>query len=93
MRILTVDVGTGTQDILLYNSQLGLENGFKLIVPSPTMIIHRRIQAATRRGQAVALSGVTMGGGPSGWAAESHVKAGHKLYATPDCRPHAQRRP
>jgi uncharacterized protein (DUF1786 family) len=83
MRILTVDIGTGTQDIYLFDSTLDLENGFKIIAPSPTMIIHRRIQEATRRGQALLLHGVTMGGGPSGWAAEAHAKTGLPLYATP----------
>ena len=39
MKILTIDVGTGTQDIFLYDLHLDLENGFKLIVPSPTMIV------------------------------------------------------
>ncbi len=83
MKILAVDVGTGTQDIFLYDSQLDLENGFKLVVPSPTMIVHREIKEATRRRQQVLLSGVTMGGGPSAWAAEDHIKAGLPLYATP----------
>jgi uncharacterized protein (DUF1786 family) len=83
VKILTVDIGTGTQDIFLYHSQLDLENGFKLVVPSPTMIVHRRLKDATRRRQAVLLSGVTMGGGPSAWAAEAHVQAGLPLYATP----------
>lgn len=84
MQILTVDIGTGTQDIYLYDSRLDLENGFKLIVPSPTMIVHRRIQAATRRGEAVLLTGVLMGGGPSQWAAEAHIRAGYPVYATPE---------
>jgi uncharacterized protein (DUF1786 family) len=83
VKILTVDIGTGTQDIFLYNSQLDLENGFKLVVPSPTMIVHRRLKECTRRKEAVLLSGVTMGGGPSAWAAEAHVQAGLPLYATP----------
>lgn len=83
MKVLTVDIGTGTQDIFLYDSRLAIENGFKLIVPSPTMMIFRRLQAATRRGQAVLLQGVTMGGGPSQWAAEAHLRAGLPLYATP----------
>jgi uncharacterized protein (DUF1786 family) len=83
MKILTVDIGTGTQDIFLYDSQLDLENGFKLIVPSPTMIIHRRLKQATRQRQAVLLSGVTMGGGPSQWAAEAHMRLGLPVYATP----------
>jgi uncharacterized protein (DUF1786 family) len=84
MQILTVDIGTGTQDIYLFDSRLDIENGFKLVLPSPTMIVHRRLQAATRRGQAVLLSGVIMGGGPSQWAAEAHVRAGYRLYATPE---------
>ncbi len=84
MRILTVDVGTGTQDIFLYDSRLDLENGFKLIVPSPTMMIHRRLKEATKRGEAVLLTGVIMGGGPSQWAAEDHARAGLPIYATPE---------
>jgi uncharacterized protein (DUF1786 family) len=84
MQILTVDVGTGTQDILLYDSRLDLENGFKLVVPSPTMIVHSRLRTATRRGESVLLTGVTMGGGPSQWAAEDHARAGLQIYATPD---------
>jgi uncharacterized protein (DUF1786 family) len=83
MKILTVDVGTGTQDIFLYDSRLDIENGFKLIVPSPTMIVHRRIRQATRRGDAILLTGVTMGGGPSQWAAEDHARAGLPVYALP----------
>ncbi|HSO28220.1 MAG TPA: DUF1786 family protein, partial [Anaerolineales bacterium] len=76
--------GAGTQDIFLYDSRIYLENGFKLVVPSPTMMIHRQIKAATRRRQAVVLTGVTMGGGPSAWAAEQHAQAGLPIYATPE---------
>lgn len=84
MKILTVDIGTGTQDIFLFDSRLDIENGFKLIVPSPTMIVHRQLEQASRRGEAVLLSGVMMGGGPSQWAAEAHVRAGLPVYATPE---------
>lgn len=84
MQILTVDVGTGTQDIYLYDSRIDLENGFKLVVPSPTMMVHKRLKAATQRGEAIALTGVTMGGGPSHWAARDHAKAGNPVFATPE---------
>lgn len=84
MQILTVDVGTGTQDIFLYDSRLDIENGFKLVIPSPTMIIRQQIQKATRNKEAVLLTGVIMGGGPSHWATEDHLRAGFKVYATPD---------
>jgi uncharacterized protein (DUF1786 family) len=83
LKILTADIGTGTQDIFLYDSKLDIENGFKLVLPSPTMQIFRHIQAATRERIPILLSGVTMGGGPSAWAAEAHARAGLPLYATP----------
>jgi len=84
MKILSVDVGTGTQDIYLYQSGLDIENGIKLVVPSPTMMVFRRLKQASKRGEPVVLTGVTMGGGPSHWAARDHVQAGNALYATPD---------
>lgn len=84
MRVLTVDIGTGTQDIFFYDSELDIENGYKLVLPSPTLMVHRRIRAATRAGAPVLLSGTTMGGGPSAWAAEEHVRAGLPVYATPE---------
>jgi uncharacterized protein (DUF1786 family) len=84
MKILTVDIGTGTQDIFLYDSRLDLENGFKLVAPSPTMMVHRRLREATLKSEAVLLTGVIMGGGPSQWAAEAHIKAGLPVYATPE---------
>ncbi len=84
MQILTVDIGTGTQDIYLFRSGLAIENGIKLVMPSPTMLARARIQAATRRGDALLLTGVTSGGGPCAWAAEAHLRSGARLFATPD---------
>jgi uncharacterized protein (DUF1786 family) len=84
MRILCADIGTGTQDIFLYDSRVDIENGFKLVVPSPTMMVHRRLKGLTRSGEDVLLSGLTMGGGPSQWAVEGHIKAGNRVFATPD---------
>jgi len=84
MKILTVDIGTGTQDIFLYQSGLAIENGFKLVVPSPTMIVYKKIKKATRKGESLALTGVTMGGGPSHWAARDHIEAGYSVFATPE---------
>lgn len=83
-RILTIDIGTGTQDVFLFDSHVDIENGFKMVFPSPTMMIRRRLQEATRRGDSVLLRGVTMGGGPCSWAAEDHARQGLPIYATPD---------
>jgi len=83
MRILAVDAGTGTQDILLFDSSVPPESGLKLIVPSATQIAARRIRQATREGRSLVLTGVTMGGGPCTQALDEHLKAGLKAYATP----------
>ena len=84
MRILTVDVGTGTQDVFLYDSAVDIENGYKLVMPSPTMMVYRQFKQAARRGEPVLLTGYLMGGGPSQWAARDHVRGGGAVYATPD---------
>ncbi len=84
MRILTVDVGTGTQDVFLYDSSVDIENGYKLVMPSPTMMVYRELKQAARRGEPVLLTGYLMGGGPSQWAARDHVLGGGAVYATPD---------
>ncbi len=84
MRILAVDVGTGTQDILLYDSDKEIENCLKLVMPSATMQVARRVKQATREGRPLLLTGVTMGGGPSAWAVLDHVRAGYAVYATPE---------
>jgi uncharacterized protein (DUF1786 family) len=83
MRILAVDVGTGTQDILLFDSAREVENCLKMVMPSPTILVAERIKQATARRQPIVLTGAIMGGGPSNWAAEEHIRAGLKVYATP----------
>jgi len=83
MKILTVDIGTGTQDIFLYDSNLDIENGFKLVLPSPTMMIHRRLKQALPSRRPVLLTGHQMGGGPSAWAIEETARAGIPVYMTP----------
>ena len=84
LRVLAVDVGTGTQDILLFESDRTIENCYQLVLPSPTVMVAERIQRATEAGAALLLTGRTMGGGPSAWAARDHALAGLPAYATPD---------
>lgn len=83
MKILTVDIGTGTQDIYLYDSNLDLENGFKLVLPSPTMMVHRRLKRMLSTRTPILLTGHQMGGGPSAWAIEEYARAGIPVYMTP----------
>ena len=83
MKILTVDIGTGTQDIFLYDSNLDTENGFKLVLPSPTMMVHRRLRQALQERTPILLTGHQMGGGPSAWAIEEYARSGIPVYMTP----------
>ncbi len=84
MRILAIDVGTGTQDILLFDSTQPVENALQMIMPSPTQIAAGRIRRATAAGRPVVLTGVIAGGGPCHWALEDHLRAGFAAYATPE---------
>ena len=84
MRILAIDVGTGTQDILLFDSTQPVENALQLIMPSPTQIAAGRIRRATASGRAVLLTGVIAGGGPCHWALEDHLRVGVRAFATPE---------
>ncbi len=84
MKVLTVDIGTGTQDIFLYDSNLDIENGFKLVLPSPTMMIHRRVKRLIQSRTPLLFTGHQMGGGPSSWAIEEAARAGIPVFMTPD---------
>jgi len=81
-RILAVDVGAGTADILLTRPGQPLENAVKLVVPSRTQVVAAQIAQATGRGQTVVFTGPTMGGGADGAAMKTHLAAGHAFVAT-----------
>lgn len=83
MQILTVDIGTGTQDILLFDSERAPENCLKLVMPSPTLLIGEQVRRATAMKRPLLIQGVVMGGGPVAWAVEAHRRAGLRVLATP----------
>jgi len=82
MKILAIDVGMGTQDILLYDSEKNMENCFKMVLPSQTQIIAKRILKETRLKNDIVLVGETMGGGPCAGAVRRHIEANLAVYAT-----------
>jgi uncharacterized protein (DUF1786 family) len=82
MRILTIDIGTGTQDILLWDTEQPVANAMQLVMPSPTLRIAGAVRAATARGRGLALGGTLMGGGPCHWAVNDHLAAGYPVWAT-----------
>ncbi|MGH9175134.1 MAG: DUF1786 domain-containing protein, partial [Vicinamibacterales bacterium] len=84
VRILAIDVGAGTQDILVYESDRTIENSVKLVLPSQTQVVAGRIRRSTAAGRSIFLTGSVMGGGASSAAIEEHLDAGLAVYATPD---------
>jgi uncharacterized protein (DUF1786 family) len=84
MRILAIDIGGLTQDILLFDTTQTIENCVKMIMPSPTFNLARKIRAATSAKQSIFFTGVNMGGGPSKRTLKSHLETGLKAYATPE---------
>jgi uncharacterized protein (DUF1786 family) len=82
-RILAIDVGAGTQDVLLWEAGQPMENNVKLVLPSWTTVLARRVKQATREGQPVFLAGNLMGGGPVVSAMKRHMQAGYPVYVTP----------
>jgi len=82
MRLLAVDIGGLTQDILLFDTSRAVENCVKMVMPSPTAILAGTITAATKANRNIFLTGVNMGGGPSKKVLINHIRAGLAAYAT-----------
>lgn len=83
MKLLAVDIGGLTQDILLFDTTQAVENCVQMIMPSPTSNLARKIREATIAHRPIFFKGVNMGGGPSKRALAAHLKAGLAAYATP----------
>ncbi len=81
--IVLIDVGSGTQDILIYQEGKNIENCPKLVMPSQTQIVAEQIKNATAEESAIYLYGEVMGGGACSAALKKHLTAGCKAYASP----------
>ena len=81
--VLFIDVGRGTQDILLYDPSHPIENSYKFGLPSPNEIVGKKIEDAAQRGLPVHLSGPVMGGGRNTQAVAKWLSKGAKISATP----------
>ncbi len=82
--LFALDVGGGTQDLLIWEPGELVENAVKLVLPSPTRILARRLEALTAAGQPIFLTGRQMGGGPVTSAVRRHLAQGLMVYAEPE---------
>jgi len=60
-----------------------MENNVKLVLPSWTTVLARRVKQATQEGRPIFLTGNLMGGGPVVSAMKRHLRADHPVYVTP----------
>ena len=79
MKILAVDIGVGTQDIMLYDSEDTIENSYKMVMPSPTKILAEKIR---QHHNDIFINGTTMGGGPINKAIKNHINRGYNVIMT-----------
>ena len=82
MKILAIDIGAGTQDILLYDSERQLENCIKLVLPSPSPLLAARIDALADVGKDLFVRGRTIGGGSLSRAVKRAHSSGRRVYMT-----------
>lgn len=77
MRYLAIDIGAGTQDILLYDSFEKIENAVKLVYPSPTKRLSYQVLNADKN---LFVSGNIIGGGPVTRALKAHIAKGFDIF-------------
>jgi uncharacterized protein (DUF1786 family) len=83
MQILCIDVGAGTQDILLYDSEKRIENCVQLILPSWTFLLAEELKRSLSRAEDVFLTGTIMGGFHL-YGLEGFGKGKGRVFATPE---------
>ena len=76
MKILAIDVGTGTEDILLYDTEKEIENSLKMVIPSPHLKISKLIEKCDND---IYFDGVIMGGGHIKQSCQKHLEKGYKI--------------
>jgi uncharacterized protein (DUF1786 family) len=76
MKILAIDIGAGTQDILLFDSTRKIENCTSLVLPTPSKIFAERLKAIEGN---VYIHGDTIGGGSLVRAILHHLQKGYRI--------------
>jgi uncharacterized protein (DUF1786 family) len=78
-QIMAIDIGAGTQDILLYRTNREAENNPLLVLPSPSAVWAKRIEGI--KGDLL-IRGDTIGGGRIGSMLKNHMAKGYRVSMT-----------
>jgi uncharacterized protein (DUF1786 family) len=76
VKILAIDIGAGTQDILLFDSQKNTENCISLVLPTPSNFFAERLKTIENH---VYIDGDTIGGGSLGRVILRHIQKGYRV--------------
>jgi len=78
MKILAIDIGAKTQDILLYDDSTTLGNCIKLVLPTPAMVFRKEVINSK---EDLFIKGDTIGGGMLSRAVREHAKK-YRVFMT-----------
>ena len=78
-QILAIDIGAGTQDILLYHPRREEENNPILVLPSPSSVWAKRLEGIAAD---LFIHGDTIGGGRIGSVLRDHIGKGYRVSMT-----------
>lgn len=81
LRVLALDIGAGTCDVYLHEEGTEPENCPRMVLPSPTRVLARRVRQAAREHPALFLRGWTVGGGPLSRAVTEALSQGVTVLA------------
>src|SRR4030043_673160 len=76
MKILSIDIGAGTQDVLLFDSQKKIENCISLVPPTPSKFFAEKLKTIESD---VYIHGDTIGGGALGRTILHHLQKGYHV--------------
>jgi len=83
MKILAIDIGAGTEDVLLYDSRKkSIENCVKMVLPSPSQVFAAKVREATRLFKDIFVKGDIIGGGAFSFSLRTHIENGLRVVMT-----------
>ncbi|WXG44952.1 MAG: DUF1786 family protein [Promethearchaeati archaeon SRVP18_Atabeyarchaeia-1] len=79
---MSIDIGAGTEDVLLYDDSRIVENCIKMVLPSPTLVYASKAEELTGKKQNIIVGGDIIGGSAITAALKKHLASGLKVAMT-----------